>query len=280
MDKQHWDRVIEPKKRWLNLELAELLKHKDLLFLLFKRDVISVYKQTVLGPIWFFIQPIITSLVFTLIFGNMAKISTDGMPPFLFYLTGMTLWNYFASTVTNNSNVFGANQTVFGKVYFPRLLVPMSNVLSNLLKFSLQLVLFLAVWLYFYSQGAVISNWWAMLLPINLFFTSCLGLGIGLTLSSFTVKYRDLNFLVGFGVQLLMYASSIIFPLSIVGEKLRVILLLNPMTSVIESTKYGFLGKGYIDGLYLGYSYVFCILALAVGMILFNRKENNFIDSV
>ena len=217
MSNQSWDRIIEPKKSWFSLDLRELIKHKDLLFLFFKRDVVSVYKQTILGPVWFFVQPIITSLVFTLIFGNMAKISTDGLPAFLFYLTGMTLWNYFASTVTNNANIFGANQTVFGKVYFPRLLVPMSNILANLLKFSLQFIIFIGVWAYYVYNGSVVANSYALLLPINLVFTSFMGLGIGLILSSYTVKYRDLNFLVGFGVQLLMYGSSIIFPLSIVS---------------------------------------------------------------
>ena len=280
MPDQKWDRVIEPKKGWFSLDLAELARHKDLLFLFFKRDVISVYKQTVLGPVWFFIQPIITSLVFTLIFGNMAKISTDGMPPFLFYLTGMTLWNYFASTVPNNANIFGANQTVFGKVYFPRLLVPLSNILANLFKFSLQLIIFLGIWIYYTSTGRVEPNVYAWLLPLNLFFTSCMGLGIGLILSSFTVKYRDLTFLVGFGVQLLMYASSIIFPLSIVSGKLRYILLLNPMTSMIECMKFGFLGQGVVTPMYLAYAYGFSFIILFIGVLLFNRKETDFIDSV
>jgi lipopolysaccharide transport system permease protein len=182
MSNQSWDRIIEPKKSWFSLDLRELIKHKDLLFLFFKRDVVSVYKQTILGPVWFFVQPIITSLVFTLIFGNMAKISTDGLPAFLFYLTGMTLWNYFASTVTNNANIFGANQTVFGKVYFPRLLVPMSNILANLLKFSLQFIIFIGVWAYYVYNGSVVANSYALLLPINLVFTSFMGLGIVLIL--------------------------------------------------------------------------------------------------
>jgi lipopolysaccharide transport system permease protein len=280
MSNQSWDRIIEPKKSWFSLDLRELIKHKDLLFLFFKRDVVSVYKQTILGPVWFFVQPIITSLVFTLIFGNMAKISTDGLPAFLFYLTGMTLWNYFASTVTNNANIFGANQTVFGKVYFPRLLVPMSNILANLLKFSLQFIIFIGVWEYYVYNGSVVANSYALLLPINLVFTSFMGLGIGLILSSYTVKYRDLNFLVGFGVQLLMYGSSIIFPLSIVSEKLRNILQLNPMTNLIECTKKGFLGKGIIDTPHLIYSYVLCTIILFIGMLLFNKKETTFIDTV
>ena len=280
MSNQKWDRVIQPKKGWFSLDIGELFKHKDLLFLLFKRDVIAVYKQTVLGPIWFFVQPILTSLVFTLIFGNMARLSTDGVPAFLFYLTGMTIWNYFASAVNNNSNIFGVNQTVFGKVYFPRLLVPLSNIMANLLKFSLQLFIFLGVWIYYMAMGKVEPNAYAWLLPLNLIFTSFMALGIGLTLSSFTVKYRDLVFLVGFGVQLLMYGSSIIFPLSMVSGKLRYILQLNPMTNIIESTKLGFLGQGIATPGYMLYSYIVSAAILFVGMFLFNRREGNFIDSV
>lgn len=280
MSNQKWDRVIQPKKGWFSLDIGELFRHKDLLFLFFKRDVIAVYKQTVLGPIWFFIQPILTSLVFTLIFGNMARLSTDGVPAFLFYLTGMTIWNYFASTVTNNANIFGANQTVFGKVYFPRLLVPLSNILANLFKFSLQLIIFLGVWAYYISMGKVEPNAYAWLLPLNLLAASFIGLGIGLTLSSFTVKYRDLVFLVGFGVQLLMYGSSIIFPLSSVPDKYKYILQLNPMANIIESTKLGFLGKGIATPGYMLYTYGVSIIILFIGMLLFNRKEGNFIDTV
>lgn len=280
MSNQKWDRVIQPKKGWFSLDIGELFRHKDLLFLFFKRDVIAVYKQTVLGPIWFFIQPILTSLVFTLIFGNMARLSTDGVPAFLFYLTGMTIWNYFASTVTNNANIFGANQTVFGKVYFPRLLVPLSNILANLFKFSLQLIIFLGVWVYYISMGKVEPNAYAWLLPLNLLAASFIGLGIGLTLSSFTVKYRDLVFLVGFGVQLLMYGSSIIFPLSSVPDKYKYILQLNPMANIIESTKLGFLGKGIATPGYMLYTYGVSIIILFIGMLLFNRKEGNFIDTV
>ena len=280
MSNQKWDRVIQPKKGWFSLDVGELFRHKDLLFLFFKRDVIAVYKQTVLGPIWFFIQPILTSLVFTLIFGNMARLSTDGVPAFLFYLTGMTIWNYFASTVNNNANIFGANQTVFGKVYFPRLLVPLSNILANLFKFSLQLIIFLGVWVYYISMGQVEPNAYAWLLPLNLLAASFIGLGIGLTLSSFTVKYRDLVFLVGFGVQLLMYGSSIIFPLSSVPDKYKYILQLNPMANIIESTKLGFLGKGIATPGYMLYTYGVSIIILFIGMLLFNRKEGNFIDTV
>lgn len=280
MSNQKWDRVIQPKKGWFSLDIGELFRHKDLLFLFFKRDVIAVYKQTVLGPIWFFIQPILTSLVFTLIFGNMARLSTDGVPAFLFYLTGMTIWNYFASTVNNNANIFGANQTVFGKVYFPRLLVPLSNILANLFKFSLQLIIFLGVWAYYISMGKVEPNAYAWLLPLNLLAASFIGLGIGLTLSSFTVKYRDLVFLVGFGVQLLMYGSSIIFPLSSVPDKYKYILQLNPMANIIESTKLGFLGKGIATPGYMLYTYGVSIIILFIGMLLFNRKEGNFIDTV
>ena len=280
MSNQKWVRVIQPKKGWFSLDLGELIRHKDLLFLFFKRDVIAVYKQTVLGPIWFFVQPILTSLVFTLIFGKMAGLSTDGMPAFLFYLTGMTIWNYFASVVNNNANVFGVNQTVFGKVYFPRLLVPMSNILANLFKLSLQLLIFLGVWLYYVSLGRVEPNAYAWLLPLNLIATSFVGLGIGLILSSFTVKYRDLVFLVGFGVQLLMYGSSIIFPLSVVTGKLRYILQLNPMTNIIESTKLGFLGNGIASPGFMFYTYIASVLILFVGILLFNRREGDFIDSV
>ena len=280
MAEQEWDRVLGPRRKLFDLQLGEILRQKDLLMLFFRRDVVSVYKQTVLGPLWFFLQPLITSVVFTVIFGNLAQISTDGLPIFLFYLTGITLWNYFASTVTNNANIFGANQSVFGKVYFPRFLVPLSLVLSNLLKFSMQFMIFIGVWIYYIIQGKVDPNAWALLLPVNLFFCTCFGLGIGLILSAYTVKYRDLNFLVGFGIQLLMYASGIIFPLSIVSEKLRIILYTNPMTSMIESTKLGFLGKGLVGAPQLAYSYAVSLLFLFIGLILFNRKEADFIDSI
>ncbi len=240
-ESEHWDLTIQPHSKWYDLRLGEIIRYKDLLFLFVRRDFVSLYKQTILGPLWFFIQPIITSITFTIIFGNMAKISTDGLPQILFYMCGVTLWTYFSDTLTKTSDTFTANATIFGKVYFPRMIVPLSVVVSNLIKLGVQFLLFLLIWLYYLISTDSIHPTKALLLvPILVLLIGFLGLSFGIIISSMTTKYRDLKFLVVFGVQLMMYASPIVYPLSIVPEKYKWIILSNPVTSIIETFKYAF----------------------------------------
>lgn len=279
MENKDWDIIITPQKKWWQLQLGELLKSRDLLWLLFRRDVVSVYKQTLLGPLWFFIQPVLSSFAFTIILSGFGKLSTDGMPPFLFYLSGMVPWNYFASVVQNNSNTFYQNQNVFGKVYFPRLLMPFSLTLSNLLKFSLQFILFLGVWFWFLGSPAIQPNMYAFLLPLNLLAITMLGLGTGLILSSLSIRFRDINFIVGFFLQLAMYVSSVIIPVSMAG-KYQWVILANPMTPLIESFKYGFLGVGYMSAASMAYSYLAAMVLFFVGILAFKKAENTFIDKI
>ncbi|MDZ4665853.1 MAG: ABC transporter permease [Bacteroidota bacterium] len=277
----HWDLIIKPHSKWYHLKLGEIIRYKDLLFLFVKRDFVSVYKQTILGPIWFFIQPIITAITFTIIFGNLANISTDGLPQILFYLCGITLWGYFSDTLTKTADTFTANANIFGKVYFPRMIVPLSVVVSNLIKLGVQLFLFLAVWVYFLiKEDSIHPNWTLALVPFLILLMGFLGLSFGIIISSLTTKYRDLKFLVTFGVQLLMYASPIVYPLSIVPDKYKWIILANPVTSIIETFKYAFLGVGVFNWMYLLYSFAFTLVLFFVGLIIFHRVEKSFMDTV
>lgn len=272
---------IKPKTKWYDIDFKAIWQYRDLLMLFVRRDFVAVYKQTVLGPIWFFVQPILTTITFTFIFGNFAKISTDGVPPIIFYLSGLTFWNYFAGCLTGTSNTFVSNASIFGKVYFPRLITPISVVISNLIKFGIQLVLFLVVFFYYWWQGSIQPNATIALLPLYILMMAGLGLGFGILISSLTTKYRDFTFLVGFGVQLLMYASPIIYPFSILSEKMRFILnMVNPMSSIIEAIKYGFLGEGVFNPAYLGISFVYMCVLLFIGIVLFHRVEKSFMDTV
>ena len=272
---------IKPQNKWYDIDFKAIWQYRDLLMLFVRRDFVAVYKQTVLGPIWFFIQPILTTITFTFIFGNFAKISTDGIPPLIFYLSGLTFWNYFASCLTATSNTFVSNAGMFGKVYFPRLITPLSVVISNLIKFGIQFLLFLAVFFYYWAQGAIQPNWTVALLPVFILMMAGLGLGFGILISSLTTKYRDFTFLVGFGVQLLMYASPIIYPFSILSEKLRFILnMVNPMSSIIEAIKYGFLGEGVFSVTNLAVSFTYMVILLFVGIIAFHKVEKSFMDTV
>lgn len=276
-----WDLVVKPLNKWYDLRLKEIFRYKDLLLLFVRRDFVSVYKQTILGPIWFFIQPIITSITFTVIFGNLARISTDGIPPILFYMSGITLWNYFSDTLTKTSDTFTANANIFGKVYFPRMIVPLSVVLSNLIKFSVQLLLFLSVWIYFLiTKDDIHPNIYLLLVPFLILLMGFLGLACGIIISSMTTKYRDLKFLVGFGVQLLMYATPIVYPLSIVPEKYKWIILANPVTSIVETFKFAFLGIGDFNIWHLGYSLIFTIILFFIGLVVFHKVEKSFMDTV
>lgn len=279
---EHWDLVIKPKNKWYQVDISAIWKYRDLLMLLVRRDFVSVYKQTILGPVWFFVQPIITTITFTIIFGNLAQISTDGIPPIVFYLAGITLWTYFADCLNKTSNTFVANAGVFGKVYFPRLVVPLSVLISNLIKLGIQFLLFLIAWIYYLSKGDVFSpNWsYIWLLPFLIILMAGLGLGFGILISSLTTKYRDFTFLIGFGVQLMMYASPVVYPMSIVPDKYKTLLLLNPVTSVIESFKYIFVGRGYFSWEALAYSFIFMCVMLILGVIVFNKVEKSFMDTV
>ena len=255
-----WNIVITPKSSLFDLKLREVWGYKDLLTLLIRRDIVAQYKQTVLGPLWYFIQPLFTTIVFTVVFGNLAGISTDGLPPVLFYLAGITNWNYFAETLKKTSTTFKDNMGLFGKVYFPRIIVPLSIVSTNLLKYGIQLFLFAGFYIYFIIEGAPIGiNAYALLFPVLLLIMAGLGLGFGAVITSLTTKYRDLTYLVAFGVQLAMYATPVIYPLSEVPEKYQWLSVLNPMTAVIETFKYGFLGTGTFRWEYLGYSVVFTV---------------------
>jgi lipopolysaccharide transport system permease protein len=278
---EHWDLTIKPHSKWYDLRIREIFRYKDLLFLFVKRDFVSIYKQTILGPLWFFIQPIITAITFTVIFGNLAKISTDGLPQILFYMCGITLWNYFADTLTKTADTFSSNANIFGKVYFPRMIVPLSVVLSNLIKLGIQFLLFLGIWIYYLIQTDLIHpNKMLVLIPFLIILIGFMALSFGIIISSLTTKYRDLKFLVTFGIQLMMYASPIVYPLSIVPDKYKWIIVANPVTSIIETFKYAFLGVGEFSWLYLGYSTLFTIVLFVIGLVVFHRVEKSFMDTV
>lgn len=278
---ENWDIVISPRKSLLDLNLKEVWRYKDLLSLFVRRNVVAEYKQTILGPLWYFIQPLLTTIMFTVIFGNLAGISTDGIPPMLFYLAGITNWNYFAECLNKTATTFKDNQHLFGKVYFPRLVVPLSIVVTNLIKYGIQMILFIGFYLYFIAKGTAIApNSTAFLFPVLVLILAGLGLGFGLLFTSMTTKYRDLVFLLTFGVQLAMYATPVIYPLSEVPADYLWLSVLNPMTSIIETFKYGFLGKGTFEWSYLAYSAVFMFILLLVSVAVFNRTEKNFMDTV
>ena len=276
--------IIEPNRSWWYIDWQGLLHYRDLLYLLVRRDFVSKYKQTVLGPLWFIIQPVLMAVVFTVIFGNIAKIPTDGTPPMLFYLCGLLGWTYFANCFTGTSNSFLANAGIFGKVYFPRLIPPLSVIISNLLAFGIQLATFLAFYIYFKfftAAGATFqSNLFLMVLPLILLQTAVFSFGVGLWMSTLTAKYRDLTFLTGFLIQVWMYATPVIYPSSIIPDKWRLILMLNPMAPIVESYKYAFLGTGSLNLGYLMISAVITVIVLFTGILIFNKVERTFIDYV
>jgi lipopolysaccharide transport system permease protein len=286
MSQQHredWDMVIEPRSSLFQLNLREVWRYKYLLWMFVKRDLVSVYKQTILGPIWFFIQPILTTITFVVIFGNIAKISTDGLPQILFYLAGITIWNYFAETLVATSNTFITNATIFGKVYFPRLVMPLSKVFSGLIKFSIQFFLFIIVLVFFLVKGSAVNPDMLgifTITPIVLFIMAGLGFGLGLILSALTTKYRDLVFLITFGIQLAMYATPVIYPMSSITSKYKWIIQANPMSSLVEAFRKVYLGSGEFSWGGLFYSFGFMVVLLFLGTIIFNRVEKTFMDTV
>jgi lipopolysaccharide transport system permease protein len=278
---ENWDLVIEGRSSLFDLKLREVWHYRDLLLMFVKRDFVSFYKQTILGPLWFFIQPLFTTIVFTFVFGNLAGLSTDGLPQPLFYLAGITAWNYFSDCITKTSTVFKDNANIFGKVYFPRLIMPLSIVTSNLVRFGVQMLLFVGMMGYFWAVGAQFQVTAAIFLfPVLIVLMAILGLGLGLIITAMTTKYRDLSFLVGFGVQLLMYVTTVIYPLSAAPEKYRWLIELNPMTGMIEAFRYAFLGRGEFTPASLGYSTLVTLVILIVGVVIFNRTEKNFVDTV
>ena len=277
----HWTEVIEPRRNLFAFGFTELWHYRDLLVMFVRRDFVSFYKQTILGPLWFFIQPVFTTLVFSFIFGKLAGISTDGLPQYLFYLAGITSWNYFADCLTKTSTVFKDNANLFGKVYFPRLIMPLSIVTSNLVRFGVQFILFVIMMIYFAINGADFHITWVVaLFPILILVMALLGLGLGLLITAMTTKYRDLAFLVQFGVQLMMYATTVIYPLSAAPEKYRKLIELDPMTGIIEAFRYAFLGKGYFTVWSLGYSVIVSIVVLFLGILVFNKTERSFVDTI
>jgi lipopolysaccharide transport system permease protein len=279
---EKWDINISSGRGYLDINSREIWHYRDLLMMFVKKDIITVYKQTILGPIWFVVQPILTSFMFLFIFSGIAKIPTGkGIPPLLFYMAGTTLWNYFADTLNVTSKTFTENASIFGKVYFPRILLPLSKVVSGLIKFLIQFALFAVILLYYiFVQKSVTPNWYLLLTPVWLLIVVMMSLGFGILITSLTTKYRDLTFLIAFGVQLGMYATPVIYPLSQVQGWKRTFILLNPLTSLFEAFKYGFLGQGSFNAIGLLYSIGFTVVLLLCGIIIFNKVEKRFIDTV
>jgi lipopolysaccharide transport system permease protein len=278
-----WTTIIKPKTSLFHVDFKELWQYRDLYRMFVKRDIVTWYKQTILGPLWFFIQPILTTLMFMIVFGGIAQISTDGLPQPLFYLAGICLWQYFSESLTQTSNTFISNTHVFGKVYFPRLVVPLATVTSNLVRLAIQMSLFLIVYLYYFifTDAAIQPNLYLLLTPVLILLLAGLALGFGILFSSMTTKYRDLTFLLSFCVQLWMYATPVIYPLSTIkNEKLHFLMSLNPITSIIETFKYATLGVGSYSPYALLYSAIFTVLILCTGILVFNRIQKTFMDTV
>lgn len=279
-----WLFEITPKNKFFTLNLKEVWQYRDLLMLFVKRDVITVYKQTVLGPLWYLIQPLFTSITFTIIFNNVAGINTGAIPPFLFNLAGITVWNYFTSCLNDTSDTFKKNAAIFGKVYFPRIIMPLSVVISNLLKFGIQFLIFIAFYFYYYTQGAEISlNETTLFFPLLIIIMGVLGLGLGMIISSLVTKYRDFTYLISFGVQLLMYLSAVMYPMVLIKEKLPSygwLVAYNPLAYVVETTRYMLLNTGDISVLGLIYTTVVTSIVFIVGILIFNKTEKSFIDTV
>ena len=275
--------IITPKRGWLELNLSEVWQYRDLLWLFVKRDFTTFYKQTILGPLWFFIQPLISTIVFTIIFNRVAQIPTGELPPILFYMSGIIAWNYFSGCFTSTSSTFTVNASLFDKVYFPRIIIPLSKVVSGLAKFGIQLIMFMGFYFYHYYIGNNQINpsfLTLLLIPIMIIQMALLGQGLGMIVSSLTTKYRDLSHLVSFGVQLLMYASPIVYPLSVVPERYKYIIIANPMTPIIEGFRQGFIGKGQLDYNIYIYSICLTLIIFFLGLLIFNKVEKSFIDTV
>jgi lipopolysaccharide transport system permease protein len=276
-----WTSIIRPVTGWFDIHLGELWRYRDLIMLFVRRDFVAIYKQTILGPLWFLLQPLFTTIVFTVIFGRIARIPTDGLPQILFYLSGVVTWNYFANCLNKTSDTFVANAGIFGKVWFPRLSVPISIVISNLITFAIQFILFLGFWVYFLINSSTINPQpLILILPLLILQMAALGLGCGIIISSLTTKYRDLTQLVGFGVQLWMFATPVVYPISRIPARFQWILALNPMAPIVELFRYSFLGAGTIIPWQIGLSILNTVIILFIGIILFSRIEKSFMDTV
>lgn len=281
-EQEDWDLIIKPKSDLFEINLSEVWKYRDLMWMFVKRDFAAQYKQTVLGPLWHFIQPLFTTLIFVVVFSRIAALSTDGLPPLIFYLSGITIWNYFSSCLIATSNTFVSNAYIFGKVYFPRLVMPLSVVLSNIVKFGIQLLLLIAVMIWYTVNGTEIHTGNSLFfIPLILLMMAGMGLGLGIIISSLTTKYRDLTVLVTFGVQLLMYATPVVFPMSAVkSPDLKLWLSINPLAPLVEAFRYGLLGAGSFDAIQLLYSGIFILVLLIFGLFLFGKVEKTFMDTV
>lgn len=277
---QEWDAVIEAKHSLFDLNFKELWHYRDLLVLFVRRDFVTVYKQTILGPLWFFIQPILTTITFTIIFGNVAQLSTDGAPKVVFYMAGITLWNYFSTCLTAVSGVFNTNAGIFGKVYFPRLIMPLTIVISNLMKFGVQFLLFLCFVSYFLVQEQIHPNLWVLALPLVIVLMALIAMGIGLMLSSMTTKYKDLNQLISFGMQLFMYATPVIYPSSAIPPAYQWVVNLNPLVSLFDYMRFAFLGVGSFTLSDFIFPTVFSVVILFFGILVFNKVQKTFMDTV
>jgi lipopolysaccharide transport system permease protein len=280
-DAEKWDVTIDAGRSGFDLNLKEIWRYRDLMMMFVKKDIITVYKQTILGPIWFLLQPIFATAIYVIIFSHVAKISTGNAPPILFYLGGITMWNYFSETLNVSSKTFTDNATVFGKVYFPRIVLPLSKVVSGIVKLMIQFGLYLSVWLYYLAVKHEISpNWHIVFFPAFIVILAGLSLGMGIIITSFTTKYRDLTFFIAFAIQLGMYATPVLYPISIAPANKQFWLWLNPLTSIVEGFRCAFLGSGVFSYFWLSYSLLFMIIALITGIIVFNKVEKRFIDTV
>ena len=281
VDEENWTMVIHPQRGWLDLRLGELWRYRELIRLFVRRDFVAIYKQTILGPLWYLIQPLLTTITFTIIFGRFAGLPTDGVPPFLFYMSGTVIWSYFADCLNKTSSTFVTNACLFGKVYFPRLTVPIAILISSLIAFSIQFLLFIGFLVYFIVTGASVGpNIWVLITPLLLLMMAGLGLGFGIIVSSLTTRYRDLTFLVSFGVQLWMFATPIIYPVSAIPEQYQPLIQANPLTPIVEAFRYAYLGAGTVNLFNLLYSFGFMLVVLFIGLVLFNRIEATFMDTV
>lgn len=278
--KENWDLVIRPHSSLLNLQLTEIYRYRDLLFLFTRRDIVAFYKQTILGPIWFFIQPIFTTIIYTIVFGQIAKIGTDGAPDILFYLCGVTLWNYFSECFNKTATVFKDNASLFGKVYFPRIITPLSIVAANLTRFGIQFSLFAIILAFYIMAGKVTLNSTCLMLPVIVAIMATFSLAFGMIFSSLTTKYRDMTFLLQFGVQLLMYATPVVYPVSQIPPSVAYILNWNPISPLFEATRYGFLNCGTFNWMGLVYSATFAAISLVIATVIFNKVERTFMDTV
>ena len=280
-DKQIWTEEIKSNQSLFSINLKEVWQYRDLLLMLVKKDYVTFYKQTILGPIWFFVQPVLTTFIYILLFGQIAKLPTDGVPQLAFYLSGITIWNYFSETLTKTSTVFKDNAAVMGKVYFPRLVMPLSIVVSGLMKFAIQFSLFIAVVVYYtFIAESIHPNLWVLATPFLLLLMAAFSLGLGMIFSSLTTKYKDLVFLLTFGIQLFMYATPVVYSLNTMPLKYQEIMKWNPLTGIFECFRYGFLGSGHFDSSSLWFSSILILFILALGVVIFNKVEKNFMDTV